>query len=197
MPTRYVPSFLHAQIGEHAQVAHTVISILGIEGANSAMEALSSCASITNGTVNILHPLEMVRQIRQIAQNPVVATEVEIMYIMSPAIIAPGKTSESPHVTLIREHLGNATKETDVSFTFSVDGSKVKDSSPLPFQVQIRYKKKDGSRCLRVLSQAKQATADKEKVENESNVAVMGLAAVQQASKLAQAGKVEEARENL
>lgn len=100
-------------------------------------------------------------------------------------------------MTLIRERLGNATKETDISFTFAVDGSKVKDSSSLPFQVQIRYKKKDGSKCLRVLSQAKQATVDKAKVETERNVAVMGLAAVQQASKLAQEGKVEEARENL
>ena len=44
------------------------------------MDILSSCASITNGTVNILHPLEMVRQIRQIAQNPTVATEVEVSF---------------------------------------------------------------------------------------------------------------------
>lgn len=42
------------------------------------MDILSSCAAITNGTVNILHPLEMVRQIRLIAQNPTVATEVEV-----------------------------------------------------------------------------------------------------------------------
>lgn len=65
-------------MGEHAKGAHTVVSILGIEGGSCAMDILSSCAGITNGTVNILHPLEMVRQIRLIAQNPTVATDVEV-----------------------------------------------------------------------------------------------------------------------
>lgn len=65
-------------MGEHAQASHTTVSILGIEGGQCAMDILSSCAAITNGTVNIMHPLEMVRQIRMIAQNPTVATEVEV-----------------------------------------------------------------------------------------------------------------------
>ncbi len=75
--------FYILQMGEHAQAAHTVVSILGIEGGSCAMDILSSCASITNGTVNILHPLEMVRQIRLIAQNPTVATEVEVSVLLN------------------------------------------------------------------------------------------------------------------
>ena len=75
---RLVSDHCLVQMGEHAQVSHTAISILGIEGASCAMEVLSSCAAITSGTVNIIHPLEMVRQIRTISQNPVVATEVEV-----------------------------------------------------------------------------------------------------------------------
>lgn len=101
------------------------------------MEALSACAAVTHGTVNILHPLEMVRQIRLIAQNPTIATDVEVTYILHPAITV-NKTSESKYVTMVKEQLGNATRESDISLTFSVDGSKLKNMKALPFQVSVR-----------------------------------------------------------
>lgn len=122
-------------MGEHAQVSHTAISVLGIEGSTCAMDALSSCASITNGTVNILHPLEMVRQIRLISQNPTVATEVEVSFLLHPAVHTD-RSSSSPHITLVREQLGNASRETDVSLGFTVDGSRLKNLTNLPFQVR-------------------------------------------------------------
>ena len=123
-------------MGEHAQVSHTAISVLGIEGSTCAMDALSFCASITNGTVNILHPLEMVRQIRLISQNPTVATEVEVSFLLHPAVHTDRSSSSSPHITLVREQLGNASRETDVSLGFTVDGSRLKNLTSLPFQVK-------------------------------------------------------------
>ena len=125
-------------MGEHAQVAHTTISVLGIEGSTCAMEALSACAAVTHGTVNILHPLEMVRQIRLIAQNPTIVTDVEVTYILHPAI-AVNKRSESKYVTMVKEQIGNATRESDISLTFRVDGSKLKNLKALPFQVSMTY----------------------------------------------------------
>lgn len=121
-------------MGEHAAASHTSISVLGIEGSTCAMDALSTCASITNGTVNILHPLEMVRQIRLISQNPTVATEVEVLYFLHPAVGAD-KPSESKRITVVKETVGNALKQTDVSLSFVVDSSKLKNISALPFQV--------------------------------------------------------------
>ena len=64
-------------------------------------------------------------------------------------------------------------------------------------QVQICYRRKDGSKWLRVLSQARPVTSDRAEVEKTSNVAVIGLASVQHSAKLTQAGKVQEAREHL
>jgi len=108
-------------MGEHAAVAHTAV-------------ALSQCASITSGTVNILHPLEMVRQIRLISQNPTIATEVEVTFVMHPAVAIDAK-SESKKVTLIKEQVGNATRDTDISLTFTINGGKMKNVSSVPFQV--------------------------------------------------------------
>ena len=121
-------------MGEHATASHTAVSILGIEGSSCAMDALSQCASISSGTVNILHPLEMVRQIRLISQNPTLATEVEVTFLMHSSV-STEKKSDSKKVTLVKEQMGNATRDTDVSLTFTVDAAKLKNMSSLPFQV--------------------------------------------------------------
>ena len=63
--------------------------------------------------------------------------------------------------------------------------------------MQIQYTRKDGARWLRVLTQSRPITSSKSAVEEGSNAAVIGLAAVQQAAKLAKEGKIKEARDNL
>lgn len=206
---------LSEQMGEHAAGAHTAVSVLGIEGSGCAMDALSQCASISKGTVNILNPLEMVRQMRLIAQNPILATEVELLFFMHPATALTDAKSESKRVTLLREQVGNATRESDISVTFTMEASKLKNLTEIPFQVpedsksfgvdyfmgffqvQIRYRRKDGSKWLRVISQSQRVTADRDTHERASNVAVTGLAAIQRSSRLAHAGHMEEARHNL
>ena len=47
---------------------------------------------MTSGTVNILDPLELMRQIREIAQNPVIATNVEVHFILHPALMFDRQT---------------------------------------------------------------------------------------------------------
>lgn len=64
-------------------------------------------------------------------------------------------------------------------------------------QVQIRYSRRDGSKWLRVISQSRHVTREREEMEKASNVAIMGLAAVQRSAQLAQAGKIQESREVL
>ena len=48
-----------------------------------------------------------------------------------------------------------------------------------------------------MITQSRPVTGDHEAVEKASNVAVVGLAAVQRSARLAQAGKITEARDNL
>jgi hypothetical protein len=136
-------------MGEHAAVSHTAVSVLGIEGSSCAMDALSQCAAISKGTVNILHPLEMVRQIRMISQNPTIATEVELTFLTHPAV-SSDRVSESKCITLFRERVGNATRETDVGLTFNIDSAKLKNRTSIPFQVRLLYL------CLSVYPQAEE-----------------------------------------
>ena len=68
----------------------------------------------------------------------------------------------------------------------------------LPFaKVQVRYRRKDGSKWLRVISQSQRVTRERDLHEKSSNVAVTSLAAVQRSARLAQDGRIEDARHAL
>lgn len=64
-------------------------------------------------------------------------------------------------------------------------------------QVQIQYRRKDGSKWLRVISQSREISRNREEVERASNMAVVGLSTVHRSAKLAQEGRVKEARQTL
>ena len=101
----------------------TKISVIGLEGADMAMQVniaikrskyrlsgklylpkknlslnfqtVSRPADMTSGTVNILDPMELMRQIRLISQNPVIATGVEVHFILHPALMFDRQTDSS------------------------------------------------------------------------------------------------------
>ena len=52
-----------------------------------------------------------------------------------PLAVTLDQPSISSSVTLIRNLIGNATKETDLSITFDIDKTKLQNITNLPFQV--------------------------------------------------------------
>ncbi len=64
----------------------------------------------------------------------------------------------------------------------------------LPFQCQIYYTSLDGNKCVRVLSQQEGISHDREELEKDADVDLLGMNAVQQASKMARAGRLVEAQ---
>ena len=64
-------------------------------------------------------------------------------------------------------------------------------------QVQIRYRRKDGSKWLRVISQSREVSHSREAVERASNMAVVGLSTMHRSARLAQEGNIREARDTL
>ncbi len=67
----------------------------------------------------------------------------------------------------------------------------------VPFQAQIRYTRKDGMKCMRVVTVSQRATDSQEECERESDVAVVALESIQHAAREAQLGHFMEARKRL
>lgn len=78
--------------------------------------------------------------------------------------------------------VGNATGETDLCFEF---GGKVKkELHSVPIQLQIKYTRLDGMKCLRVVTIPRKVTTDRTTAEKNVNVSVVGINSIQQAAKM-------------
>lgn len=191
----------YSRMAEMAMSTSTVINVIAIEGCNCSLDDFKMCAEMTSGELNTLHPVELVRQLRLIAQNPTIATDVEVTVLLHPSLRIEGMLSNN----VVKGHpnkavvvLGNATKLSDITFEYSVRKKHRKTAiSALPFQVQIRYKRLDGSKCIRVLSSSRPVSRDREEVEKSMDCAVASLAAVHRCAAEAEAGDFESARARL
>ncbi|XP_013399852.1 circularly permutated Ras protein 1-like [Lingula anatina] len=183
----------YGKIGSLARNMCATISIIGTEGESSGMHGVSQCVAASGGTVNILKPHELSRQLRLIYQNPVVATDVEVAFALHPSL-----KFEDKDENMWVQDIGNVTKAMDLTYSFKArDDNKPLNMDQLPFQVQIKYTKPDGTKCLRVMRKMHKVTSKREEMEKNVNVAVRGVAAVQRSAAMAQAGQCAEAREHL
>jgi hypothetical protein len=186
----------YSRIAEIAQSNSTVVNVIAIEGCDCSLDDFKSCAEATSGELNTLHPLELVRQLRKISQNPTVATDVEVRLLLHPSLEVGGgipTLPKKPYQAVIA--VGNASKMNDLTFEYSVRSkSRKEELSSLPFQIQIRYKRKDGSQCLRVLSQRREVSRDRMQVEVAMNCAVASLAIIHGTAAEAEKGDFESAR---
>ncbi|XP_072031040.1 circularly permutated Ras protein 1-like isoform X2 [Amphiura filiformis] len=174
----------YTRIGNIAKEQQTTISIIGIETNDSVcMETVSIACSITSGTVDILNPHELSRQIRLLGQNPVIATEVQVTFILHPALEFVDEDGANGNT--LHRNIGNVLKDQDLSFSFRPK-DKNADIKKLPFQVQIKYTKADGRKLLRIITQERETTTSREEMEKNVNVAVAGASAMQKAAKLAE-----------
>ncbi|XP_060080310.1 circularly permutated Ras protein 1-like [Ylistrum balloti] len=186
----------YTMVGNYAKDNGIVVSILAIDGEPVGLENVSPCANISGGDVDVLDPLEIMRQLRVISQNYIVATAVCVVFHLHPELEVDDDDYPRGSSRIVKE-VGNATRDTDVTFFFKQKKDKSLDVESLPFQVRVSFTLKDGRKMLRVISKSMKVTKDRAKMEEEMNVAVVGLAAAQKTADLASKGKVEQARNRL
>mmetsp|Transcript_29123 Transcript_29123/g.28177 ORF Transcript_29123/g.28177 Transcript_29123/m.28177 type:complete len:92 (+) Transcript_29123:679-954(+) len=63
-----------------------------------------------------------------------------------------------------------------------------------PFQAQITYTSLDGAKCIRVISCQQQINNDREYLEKNANYQILSMNAIQQSSKMAKKGQMDEAQ---
>ena len=57
---------------------------------------------------------------------------------MHSAVLADGADPAVSNATVVHEQVGNATRESDISLTFTVDKERLANLSTLPFQVCLQ-----------------------------------------------------------
>jgi len=175
-------------LGVTAKNNGNIISIIGIEGEDCGISILGDCAALTSGEVTIVKPFELQRKMRQIIDNPVIATDVSVDIKLHPflSIKKHGKITQQ---STLQVDIGNVSETTDICFSYGISekGQEIQEEklpiTSIPFQSQVVYRKMDGTKCLRVISKNMRITKKRNKCEDNCDVAVISVTAIQGAAK--------------
>eukprot|EP00457_Paulinella_chromatophora_P001328 gb/GEZN01001330.1/.p1 GENE.gb/GEZN01001330.1/~~gb/GEZN01001330.1/.p1 ORF type:complete len:829 (+),score=178.97 gb/GEZN01001330.1/:185-2671(+) len=199
----------YEQLAAGAARDGVTVSVVSITDQEASLENLGLVADATGGRVDRIDPLKLTDNFTGILENKVVAVRAEAAMLLHDALQFRGDISEegklnkdaaqADTVHRLTKAVGNVFAETELFFEYSVRPDAIKKAKGLktiPFQVQIRYTRLDGSKCIRVLSQTREVTSSKDEVMKNMDHAVMAANAMQRSAALAQQGDYEASRFN-
>lgn len=164
----------YANMTERARAAGTTISVITIKGTTCLLSVIGQMADGTGGNVNIVDLLNIREEFASILEQKVIATNVEATLIVHRGLYIRDPDQPNERLEKVKRDIGNVTKQTEITFEFGIrkkEEAKEKyqidldQLKQLPFQIQVTYTASDGSKALRVLTQLKEATENREIAE--------------------------------
>eukprot|EP00753_Platysulcus_tardus_P015458 PLAT5019.2.p1 GENE.PLAT5019.2~~PLAT5019.2.p1 ORF type:complete len:827 (+),score=465.90 PLAT5019.2:277-2757(+) len=191
----------YSNLGAYAAEEGVVIDVIGIKGDGCDLENLGSMADASGGSVDLVDPLELTKNFTGIMADPVIATNVSATLQLHAGLVFRNEPGHDGSARLSKP-VGNVTAATEITFEYALRSAaelKALGASKLrslPFQVQVHYKRMDGSRCVRIITHRKPVTRAREVAEAEMDVALLGAHVAQQCAALAREGDYDDARKN-
>lgn len=174
----------YTRAGEIAVDHNAKINIIGIEGEGVSLDILSTAALASGGAVNIVDPNELKREIRTASQRRVVAKDVSVkLYVQRNWRFADdNRPGVSIADNILTYKLAQVSDDTQIGFAFKFQRPRDTKTLPevVPFQAQITYISiATGDTMVRVLNKSIPTTDDREQAEIATEVALVGMYALQ------------------
>ncbi|RMZ94454.1 type A von Willebrand factor domain-containing [Brachionus plicatilis] len=162
------------------------VSVITIEGTSCKLGLLGEIASKTGGLVNVVNPINLKEQFSNILEDRIIATNVIAELILPKELYIKDHENFDNRQSTVKKQIGNVTKETELTFEFSVRDVVDIKSQQLPFQLKISYNSLNGATLLRVLTKIKQLTDNQDLAEESCNRAILATNAIQIQGRLLQ-----------
>jgi len=198
----------YEDVGKLAKKQGVAVNVITIKGNDCRLEFIGRVADVTGGNVSICDPLALGSDFSEKLNNKVIAYNTTVTVLLpdylyfkhfnSNTVLEHGENKQL-HVKTrkIEKDVGNATADGSLSFRFGVAEDKhLANGTNVPFQIQLRYTKKNGMQCMRTLINTIPLTDDVAKAEAEVNVAVVSAMVAHSGAELAKDGLYQEVLDN-
>lgn len=192
----------YEEVGSLAQGYGVVLDVIGIEGDTCDLENLGVMSDATGGEVTLVDPTNIQKDFSNIMANPVLATDVSVRLMLHKALFIRGEAKRDD-VCWTERQVGNVTTDTEFTLEYGMRSKEererlgVSELGTVPFQLQIRYTRLNGMRCVRVMTQCKRVTRDRTEAERLLSPTVIAVHSAQQSASLANKGEYTEGRKNM
>eukprot|EP01022_Parablepharisma_sp_SALTPOND_P016535 TRINITY_DN244_c0_g2_i1.p1 TRINITY_DN244_c0_g2~~TRINITY_DN244_c0_g2_i1.p1 ORF type:complete len:670 (+),score=77.61 TRINITY_DN244_c0_g2_i1:945-2954(+) len=195
------------QVAEYAKSKGVTISVVTLVESGCRLDILSPIANLTGGDILRVNPMNLANDFETVLNEQVIATNVSVKAILHKALRFRNENEKhlSSDKTTLHRDIGNATKDTAITFEYSVKPPKellvMKDVdlskiSKVPLQAQIIYTNTAGKKCMRVLTQVQEVTHKKEEAVKNANKQVLGAHVAIKSAEIADKGEFRQAQAN-
>ncbi|EDR22106.1 hypothetical protein, conserved [Entamoeba dispar SAW760] len=196
--TNEVSQKFYQKIGELALQNGVVINVNTLKGCDTNMQIIGETAVKSSGEVMIVEPSQIGEAFNEALSNNLIATDVIISIFLHPAIYI-NNFSESEQPSRRRVVLGNVMDDSRYQFKYGLrpgeDIQQFGQMKNFPIQIQIEYKKKNGLKGVRVLTQTIDIADESEELQIDGQI--LQTFYIQQTAQMRHEGRTDEARRNL
>eukprot|EP01083_Nonionella_stella_P114261 337626_1 len=210
-------STFYQNIGAWAMQHGVIVSIISITDDGCNLEALGRIVEVTNGNLRRINPLNLTEKFSGILDAEIIATSTTATMWLHPGLkfvdtvtqlqnlnpfedaVQPQDKEEEETVPSSQQDIGNVLDDTTIFFEYALNKKVIanhdfEDLKELPFQVHITYDKLDGTKMLRVITQEKEVTYNRDKVRENLDYAVLSQYGTRVTTKLCDVGDYEASR---
>ena len=191
----------YKRIGNMAKEKGVVISLVTFEDSESEIDVLKNMVELSSGEIIRVNPNEILDGFKDLLENQAIASDVKIKMNLNKCMTfrdQDKKDLKNDDSSIIKS-LGNVTKETEtyyeLKFKHATKLAEMKDINfdelkNLIFQTEIIYKKKNGEKCIRVITKNLKVSDNKEEINKQANFNIISTLQIQKSAKMAGAGNL-------
>ena len=160
---------------------------------------------LSGGEIIRVNPNEILDGFNDLLENQAIASDVKIKMNINKSMTfrdQDKKYLKNDGSSIIKS-IGNVTKETEtyyeLKFKHATKLAEMKEINfdelkNLIFQTEIVYKKRNGEKCIRVITKNLKVSDDKEEINKQANLNIVSTMQIQKSAKMAGAGNLMEAQ---
>jgi len=187
--------------GNEALAKNIAISIISIKGDEVNINIIGKLSDITQGELNIVDPINITQEFSGILESQVIAKDVKVKLFLHKSLQFKNIEGEKINDFCTEKQIGIAYSNSEFTFDFDFKKEEIdlmlqtqgESEVNIPFQIQIFYTKPNGMKCIRVITQTKEMSTNKEEVEDEIDTGVIVQHYNFTTATKAQGGRVNEA----
>ena len=191
----------YQKIGNMAKEKGVVISLITFEDSESEIDVLKNMVELSGGEIIRVNPNEILDGFKDLLENQAIASDVKIKMNLNKCMTfrdQDKKDLKNDDSSIIKT-LGNVTKETEtyyeLKFKHAAKLAEMKEINfdelkNLIFQTEIVYKKRNGEKCIRVITKNLKVSDNKEEINKQANFNIVSTMQIQKSAKMAGAGNL-------
>ena len=195
----------YTKIGNMAKEKGIVISLITFEDSESEIYILKNMVELSGGEIIRVNPSQILEGFNDLLENNVIASDVEVKIHLNKCMTFRDeeKINMLNDESTYYKKIGNAARETEtyheLKFKSSIKLAEYKDIDfdklyNLIFQVELKYKKTDGKRYIRVITQNLEVSDNKDTVNKQAKMNIVSTLQSRKSAKLAGQGNLMQAQ---